>query len=72
MEKSRVDEWTDLIDQCYDNYDGGQNPLMHVGRKVLYFSQYRKGTVFEMEEIIAEVIFGMEEVKLASKQRSMN
>ena len=66
-----VNEWADLIDQCHENYDGCRDQLLLVGQTVVHFGHYRKGTVFETEEVVSEEIFGME-VKHVSKQRSIN
>jgi len=48
---------------CHDNYDGCQNPLLLVDRKVLRF---------EREEVDSEETFEMEEKKHALKQSSIN
>ena len=61
MGKSRVNDCADLIDQCHQNQDGGQDLLILVGQRVLRFNQYRKRTVFETEKNVFEEIFETEE-----------
>ena len=62
-----MNERADLIDQCYENYDGCRDSVLLVGQTFLHFGQYRKRTVFETEEVVSEEMFGTEEVKHASK-----